>query len=149
MPSIESKYFGPVGYPEDSVLEFPAGLPGFENAHQFIAIDQPENKPLVFLQSVSEPGLCFVTLPVGSVRKDFRLSMATEDLRLLDLSDDRQPEIGPEVLCLVILSFVEGRQPTANLLAPVVVNLGNRLAVQAIQVESGYSHQHPFEEIAC
>lgn len=149
MPLLETKYFGSVAYPEDSVVEFPAGLPGFESARRFVAIDQPENKPLVFLQSVSKPGLCFVTLPVWSVASDFRLSMAPEDLRFLNLPEDRQPGIGSEVLCLVILSFAEGCQPTANLLAPVVVNLGNRHAVQAVQVESGYSHQHRLEEIAC
>jgi len=37
----------------------------------------------------------------------------------------------------------EGKMPTANLLAPVVVNLKTRRGLQAIQVDSSYSHQHP------
>ena len=32
---------------------------------------------------------------------------------------------------------------TANLLAPVVIHWRTRLAVQAIQADSPYSHQHP------
>jgi flagellar assembly factor FliW len=37
----------------------------------------------------------------------------------------------------------EHRSPTANLLAPIVVNLKTHRAIQAIQADSGYSHQHP------
>jgi flagellar assembly factor FliW len=42
--------------------------------------------------------------------------------------------------------------PTANLLAPIVVNLRNRRAVQAVAAESDYSHQHalmPEEASVC
>ena len=38
--------------------------------------------------------------------------------------------------------FYEG-PPTANLLSPVVIHWRTRLAVQAIQADSPYSHQHP------
>ena len=54
---------------------------------------------------------------------------------------DRQPRLGNEVLCLAVLSLRE-TGPTANLLAPVVVNLSNYRAVQALAPESNYSHQH-------
>jgi flagellar assembly factor FliW len=55
------------------------------------------------------------------------------------------------VLCLTVLSIKE-TGPTANLLAPVVVNLANRRAVQAVALESDYSCQHglfPLETAAC
>ena len=44
----------------------------------------------------------------------------------------RQPRIGEDVLCLTVLSIRE-TGPTANLLAPMVVNLHNRKAVQAMR----------------
>jgi len=56
------------------------------------------------------------------------------------------------VLCLAVLSIRENG-PTANLLAPVVINLSNGKGVQAVAVSSGYSHQHPMcaaeEAAAC
>ena len=64
MPVIETKNFGRVEYGADSALEFPRGLPGFENRRGFLPLHQPENDPLLFLQSLEEPGLCFVTVPV-------------------------------------------------------------------------------------
>ncbi len=150
MPSIETRNFGRLEYEQNAVLEFPAGLPGFEQERVFVAIEQPDTKPLVFLQSLTQPDLCFLALPVLAVDAQYRLSIAAEDLRLLELPEESQPVIGSEVICLAILSLAEGRPPTVNLLAPLVVNLKTRRAVQAIQVDTEYSHQHPLrEEPAC
>jgi flagellar assembly factor FliW len=143
MPTFSSRHFGPIEYENNAVFNFPAGLPGFEGERRFLAIEHPASKPIVFLQSLSRPELCFITLPVLVVKSDYQLAIASEDLRLLELSGDRQPVIGAEVLALAIVSVAENKPPTANLLAPVVVNLKNRRAVQAIQEESEYSHQHP------
>ena len=143
MPMLSSRNFGPVEYQEESVFEFPAGLPGFEEERRFVPIEHAASKPIVFLQSLNRPSLCFITLPVLAVRGDFSLAISAEDLRTLELPEKRQPAIGAEVLCLAILSVAEGHMPTANLLAPVVVNLKTRRGLQSIQVDSSYSHQHP------
>jgi flagellar assembly factor FliW len=140
---LSSRNFGPVEYQEELVFEFPAGLPGFEEERRFVPIEHAASRPIVFLQSLNRPSLCFITLPVLVVQRDFSLAISAEDLRTLELSEKRQPAIGAEVLCLAILSVAEGKVPTANLLAPVVVNLKTRRGLQAIQVESCYSHQRP------
>jgi flagellar assembly factor FliW len=62
-------------------------------------------------------------------------------LEILGWKSNRQPRIGQDVLCLTVLSFQKSGT-TANLLAPVVVDLNNRRAVQAVAQESVYSHQH-------
>jgi flagellar assembly factor FliW len=143
MPTFSSRHFGSIAYQNDATFEFPAGLPGFEQERQFVAVEHAASKPIVFLQSLTRPELCFITLPVLAVKRDYKLAVCAEDLRALDLAGDRQPAIGDDVLCLAIVSVAEGRLPTANLLAPVVVNLKTRRGLQAIQEESAYSHQHP------
>ena len=151
MPTFETKNFGRISYQPDSVVEFPNGLPGFEQERQFVALNYADTKPLVFLQSLSQAELCFITLPIGCVDADYRLEVNDEDLEAVGLPPGRQPKIGNEVACLIVISLQESG-PTANLLAPVVVNLGNLKAVQAIAPESGYSHQHPLavpEAAAC
>ena len=62
-----TKYFGPVAYEESNVLRFPAGLPGFEEERRFLSLEQPAHAPLVFLQSLTTPDLCFVALPASSI----------------------------------------------------------------------------------
>jgi flagellar assembly factor FliW len=63
---------------------------------------------------------------------------------LAGLPAGRQPAIGEDVLCLAILTLHKDRPATANLIAPLVINLRNRKAVQALVCEGAYSHQHTF-----
>ena len=147
----KTRYFGNVDYNEESVLVFPEGIPAFEQEKRFLALRQPQNEPMVFLQSLLTPELCFVALPVQAVRPGFRLNMAPEDLAALQLDPSRQPEIGRDVLCLTLLSLVENMPPTVNLLAPIIVNIKTLNGRQAIQMDSPYSHREalPLREAAC
>jgi flagellar assembly factor FliW len=151
MPVLETINFGPIAFEPESILEFPQGLPGFEERRRFVAVQIPQTAPLIFLQSLEEATLCFTTMPIQAVDPDYRLQVIAEDLALIDLPVDRQPRIGHDVLCLAVLSLRESG-PTANLLAPLVVNLANRKGVQAVGPESDYSYQHallPEEAAVC
>ena len=144
MPSFQTKYFDLVSFERSSVLEFPHGLPGFEERRSFVALQFEDRRPIVFLQSIEDPELCFLTVPVGVVDADYHLQVNEEDRSHAGLPPLRPLRIGDDVLCLAVLSVRESG-PTANLLAPLVINLHNRKGVQAIAAESGYSHQHPLE----
>lgn len=141
MPELETTRLGTISYEEDSVLEFPRGLPGFESRRAFVAVRLPANDPLVLLQSLEDPGLCFLTAPVKDVYPDYRLEIGPEDRESLELPADRRPLPGKDILCLAVLCARESG-PTANLLAPVVVNARNRRAVQVVNAVPGYSHRH-------
>ena len=141
MPFLETQNFGRIEYQQGSQIDFPSGLPGFEERRRFLAVQLPHTNPLVFLQSLEDPALCFVTLPVLAVDPKYRLHLSTEELDTVGLPTARQPRIGVDVTCLSVISIRAGG-PTANLLAPVVVNVANMQAVQAVMVDSGYSHQH-------
>jgi len=151
MPYFETQNFGTVDYEGNSILEFPQGLPGFEERRRFVALTFPDTRPLVFLQSLEDRNLCFITLPVLTIDRQYRLEVGEEDLAKLDLAPERQPRIGEDVACLAVLTLEE-TGPTANLLAPIVINIGNLRAVQAIAPDFGYSHQHalsPVEALSC
>jgi len=141
MPVMETKNFGKISFEPESELEFPSGLPGFDSRKRFVAVRFVESDPLVYLQSLEDPGLCFITMPILAVDPDYRLKVSGEDMQQLGLPGPRQPRIGEDVLALTVVSIRE-TGPTANLLAPVLVNLRNRKAVQAVSQEPGYSHQH-------
>jgi flagellar assembly factor FliW len=139
MPVVDTKNFGRVEYEAEAALEFPRGLPGFEERRGFLPLHQPQNDPLIFLQSLEDPELCFVTIPVQVVDPAYRLEAEAEDLAAIGLPPE--PRIGDEAFCFAVLSIRE-EGPTANLLAPVVVNPVTRKCVQAVAPSSGYSHRH-------
>lgn len=145
MREVHTRHFGVISCQEDALLDFPQGLPAFENAKRFVLIEQPATSPVVFLQCVDDETLCFVAIPVLGVAPGYRLGMSIEDLRLLGLDETAQPRIGEDVACLAILSVTENRPPTANLLAPVVISLKTRKATQAIRLDAEYSHEQPLE----
>jgi flagellar assembly factor FliW len=128
-------------FDESAVLTFPAGLPGFERATRFVLVEHSEYAPMVSLQSVERQELCFLAVPVGTLDAAYSLAVNEEDLQRLGLPAERQPVPGSEVLCLALLSTPENGRATANLLAPVVVNLKTRVAVQAVRGDARYSHQ--------
>lgn len=146
MATSETKYWGQLDYGEDSVIDFPAGIPGFEQERQFILIEQKALDPLVFLQSLSTPGLCFLALHARVVCPDYKFRMSEEDLEVLGLAGMRQPSIGPELACLTLV-HLEENDITANLLAPIVIHIPARRGTQAILAGSDYSHQHRIDMV--
>lgn len=143
MPVLETRHWGAIEYESSRVIEFPAGLPAFEDARLFLRIEQPDTAPLVFLQSLTQPELVFISLPVEGVVPGYRLTLGAEETEALEM-DGR----GGELEALAIVTIRDGKV-TANLMAPVVINRANQRAVQAIQSESGYSHQHRLGVRSC
>jgi flagellar assembly factor FliW len=143
MPLVETKYCGTVPYGEGSVFEFPHGLPAFEGEKAFILVEPPERAPLIFLQSMALTSLCFVAFPIQVVDENYHLAIAPEDLEDLGLDALRQPVLGNEALVLAVLSLHDEFPPTANLMAPIVLNLRTRRGLQAIRRDFRYSHAHP------
>jgi flagellar assembly factor FliW len=140
MSTLNTKNLGTISWEPGSEIEFPRGLPGFEERRRFVAVRFTHTDPLIFLQSLEEPALSFITLPVRAVDPGYRLAVAAADLRLLGLPANRQPRVGIEVHCLAVLALRE-TGTTANLLGPIVINLKNLKAVQAVAQAGGYSHQ--------
>ena len=153
MPSVDTKYFGVLAYREEAVFEFPRGLPAFEEEHRFVLIEIPENATLVFLQSLQQPELCFLAFPILVADREYRLAVCGEDLEALELDCGRQPTLGSEVLVLALVSLHNGFSATANLMAPIVLNIKTRRGLQAIRQDTLYSHQYALEprspEVSC
>ena len=145
MPSLPTTYFGELHYNEDSVFEFPSGLPGFEEHSRFLLVKQAQSHPLVFVQSLLSPSLCFIAVPVLVVDPQYRLELIEEDLAGLQFPSGAQPRIGEEVACLALVTVIEFSDPTANLRSPLVLNLKTRVGLQIIHQDARYSFRQPIQ----
>jgi flagellar assembly factor FliW len=131
----------PHSRPPQSAFDFPLGLPGFENERRFLLQVKPEFAPLVILQSAARAELRFVCAPIQFLDAEYRLDLVGDDRILLGC--DAESDTPPALLQLAILTFPENGPPTANLLAPVVLNPKSARGVQSIQSSSDYSERHP------
>jgi flagellar assembly factor FliW len=148
---LSTTRFGALSVDETQSIEFPEGLPGFEDCRRFIPFEHADCAGLISLQSMDRPDLCFLTLPVRSLRPDYCLLLTPEDSELLGLPAGRTPRIGTEVAAMAIVCLREGQPPTANLLSPIVVRVATGRAVQAIRPDNRYGCREPLvpEEAAC
>jgi flagellar assembly factor FliW len=141
MPFCDSARFGRIEYSDSETLVFPFGLPGFEHETRFLPLQPAGMAPLVFLQSLENPSLCFVTAPVEMIDPDYRVLVSAEDQRRLGYADTSGSP--SDLMCLAILCDREGVPPTANLLGPIVVRRDTRMGLQAIRDDRRYSAWHP------
>ena len=149
MGILRTKYFGEIAQGDESGFHFPLGLPAFEEEKRFVPVELPGSDPLVFLQSARTPELCFLAFPIQVVDPEYHLALAVEDLAVLGLEANRQPRIGEEVLALALLNVRDGFPVTANLMAPMVVNLKTLTAVQAVRHDAEYSFEQAVKGPAC
>jgi flagellar assembly factor FliW len=141
MSQFLSSNFGALEYDDEKRFSFPGGLPGFPEETAFLPVEIPEQFPLLYLQSLRTPELCFVTLPVRCVVSDYELAACVDDMTQIGLGPDARP--GPTVLCLALICFDPDGTAAANLRAPILVNVTNRLAVQTIQYDDQYPIRYP------
>lgn len=138
-----TQHLGSVEYGDDSVVDFAGGIPAFPDATRFLLIEPPDQTPLIYLQCLTDPALCFLTVPVECLQPAYQLNVLDEELEALG--------DGCDYLCLAILTVTEHAPPTANLMSPVVINRVSRRGRQVIQLTGDYSFTQPLvqEESSC
>ena len=57
--TFETTHLGAVELDESSIIDFPAGLPGFESCRRFAILQHATARPLSFLQSLEHAGFVF------------------------------------------------------------------------------------------
>jgi flagellar assembly factor FliW len=132
---VRSQWLGEIEFGPSSELLFPVGLPGFEGERGMLPVEIPAQKPLVYLQSLTNPEVCFVSLPVFIVDSGFHLHLSDDERSILQLNGDGDPTIGVDVLCLALLMPSLGTV-RVNLNAPVVINLHNSRGVQCVSEDT-------------
>jgi flagellar assembly factor FliW len=129
--SLDTPHLGQLSWDSASEILLPHGLPGFEEERRMLPVEIPAHRPLVFLQSVARPDVCFAALPVNTICPEFDLQLCEEDRTSLGLTEESPCEVGADLLCLAILFPSEG-SVESNLAAPVVINLHNSVCVQSV-----------------
>ena len=128
---IRSPWIGDVEIDPECQLVFPSGLPGFEDHHQFLAVEIPAHRPVIYLQSTGDPPVCFVALPVHIIHPGFRICLSEEERIVLDMDPAFEPVTGLDIICLALL-MPSDETVEASPDSVIVINLHNRCGVQCM-----------------
>ena len=112
----------------DKVITFERGLPGFPDCTQFIVMDHDRETPLKWLQCVGRPEVAFLIVDPEQVLASYEVEVPESVLGLLELEETN----GADDVAVFVILNVKEKTLTANLRAPVVVNIRARRAHQLI-----------------
>ncbi len=136
---IETSRFGTLEVDEASIISFPQGLLGFPDEKRYVLLPHRENSPFLWLQSVDNPDLAFVTINPFTVNRDYSFEIPDNVQQELDIHD------AANVQTLVLVTIRrDGSNPsvTANMLGPVVINTENKKARQLVLDPNLYDVQY-------
>lgn len=122
---INTQRFGTLPIESDDILLFSTGLVGFEDCRHWVLLADDSNEAVAWLQCITHPD---VGVPVTSPRRfldSYVVRVAPSQLESLELDNT------DSAFVLAIISR-NADQLTANLKAPLLVNLTRRLGRQVV-----------------
>jgi len=131
--TVRTQRFGDLQVSEEDRLRLLRPLAGFPETRHLLRLVLERQEPFVWLQSAEEPSVAFACAPCSWVRPGFVLEWPVWDRELWGEGS------ATEVLALV--SFQKG--PAANLAAPLVLEHGNRRALQVLNQAHGFGFAEP------
>ncbi|HWR41474.1 MAG TPA: flagellar assembly protein FliW [Patescibacteria group bacterium] len=131
---IQSARLGEMEVSDEAVVQFPNGLPGFREMRSFAFIPFGPDSPFSYLQSTADADLMFIVLETFAVFPDYTFEVDDAVAAELGFSLDNAPQTFSIVTIPDQLD-----QMTANLVAPLLVNWRDRLAVQYVLEQTKYS----------
>lgn len=138
---IKTLRFGEIEVNDGQVISFPWGLPGFPEYKKYVPINYNEKGSLAFLQSVEAPELTFIIGDPFQLIGSYTIDVPQDDLEALEITAEEEAAV------YVVLSIREGgKEVTANLAAPLVINTKKQLGRQVILLNSPYNSRVPLTE---
>lgn len=134
---INTSRFGEVEINEGDMISLPEGLIGFPELNQFILLDHDNDSPFKWLQSASDPTMAFIVISPLSFRPDYMVEVTEEEVAALKLTNPNEA-----VISVIVTIPMDPKKMSANLKAPLVFNLSNRVGKQVVLKDPQYQTKH-------
>lgn len=134
---INTSRFGEIEVNESDLINMPEGLIGFPELNQFILLDHDTDSPFKWLQSVGDPEMAFVVISPLSFRPDYLVEVTEEEVSNLKLTNADHA-----VISVIVTIPMDPKKMSANLKAPLIFNLNNKMGKQIILKDSQYQTKH-------
>lgn len=134
---VQTSRFGEIEVNESDVISLPEGLIGFPELTRYVLLDHDTDSPFKWLQSIDDGAMAFVVMSPLTFRPDYTVEVSEEEISVLTLSN---PE--DAVISVIVTIPVDPKKMSANLKAPLIFNLKNRLGKQVIVKDPQYQTKH-------
>jgi len=119
--------------PNNTIIHFPKGIPGFDQITHYKFTSQPEVKLFMNMTATDQSNISFFCIDSFTVYPKYSIKLTTQLISDLKITPQTQ---------LIALSIVtvgtSVEETTANLLGPIIINLNNKQGLQTILENSEY-----------
>ncbi len=130
---IDTLRFGAIEVEESRVITMKGCILGFDQLQRYVILIPDKKTPLCWLQSLEDGAVAFVVIDSHMVKPDYRPEIDNVHREFLGISRD-------EDMCLLSIVTIR-HEPfgvTANLRAPLVINMDQRLGCQVVLEDADY-----------
>ena len=135
---VESLRFGTVELADDRVVRFVRPIVGFDALGEYGIIEDPETKPLLWLQSVESPQVLFPLVDLSLIADGYAVEL--DDETVAELGVERAEDA--RLLGILTLS-PDPASISVNLRAPIVWNTRGATALQLVLQDPEIPLHHP------
>jgi flagellar assembly factor FliW len=134
---VNTKFFGELEAEEKDIIIFENGILGFPDLKRYLMVYDDRNEYFNYLQAIEDVNVCFIITSPFFVLPDYSIDISGDSVKKLGIEEEK------DVMLYTIVTIPEDiKQMTANLKAPLVVNLKNRKALQEVLDDERYSIKH-------
>ncbi len=135
---IQTTRFGAVTITKEDLINFPEGLLGFNDLKSFVLLDDPNDEIFAWLQSCEESSIAFPVLEPELFTDKYTIKFNRHELEALQSEDQSR------VRSFAIITIPEDpTQMTANLKAPIVINVEKRIGRQCVLQDNSLNIREP------
>ncbi len=135
---IKTTRFGLVELKSEDILTFNEGLLGFQDLRQFVLLDDPNDDIFAWLQSCELSSVAFPVLEPELFGHKYIADLSRTDSDCLKM----KPGQSPAYLSIITIPD-DPTQMTANLKAPIVINLEQKIARQCVLQDNHLAIREP------
>lgn len=135
---ITTSRFGAIDLTDEDLITFPEGLLGFGDLRTFVLLDDPSDEIFAWLQSCEQPGVAFPVLEPELFVPNYKPMLSKGDLEILQATAQQSLRYFS-----IITIPQEPTQMTANLKAPIVLNVATRRARQCVLQDNNLAIREP------
>jgi flagellar assembly factor FliW len=142
--AFQTRRFGPIEVTDHRVIRFKDGIPGLECMRRSILIKVEETLPFYWLQSLEDGDVSLPVIIPAVIDEHYAPSVEESSLEELELDRD-------EDLLIVVVAVIpeDVTRMTANMAAPILVNVEKNLGKQVILDNPEWQMRHPIYEALC
>lgn len=142
MLKVKTTRFGEIEVKAEDLLQLPAGLIGFPELKRYVLLDHDsKGSPFKWLQSLDDGAIAFVLINPLLFKPDFMVEVTETEVSELELRNEEDA-----VISVIVTIPTNPQNMTANLKAPLVFNLQNRLGKQLVLSNPAYTTRHNIME---